>query len=90
MKKKETAKTILLKKIIKHWPNLNIMEIAAPQGFGISGRNRLNELRHSYFGFEYEYVHPKGTNPGHYDFGDMSKKELKEILKKEQTNDTIR
>ena len=72
--KKDSVKVALLKLIIQKYPEpLTTMEVAQPKGYGISGRNRLNELSKDY-GFHYEHYNKK------YHFHYTWKSRFKEIL----------
>ena len=78
IKDSDSVRVALLKKIIDSYPELNSFEVAAPKGYGISGRNRLSELRLQ-FGFRYTFHASKVNDPGHYNFGETPLKRFKEI-----------
>jgi hypothetical protein len=74
---RESVKVALLKEIVAYYPFLSIYQVAAPSGYGISGRNRLNELSKKYK-FFYEYRNRT------YDFSFHTKARFRKILRLEE------
>jgi len=77
--KKESTKVALLRLIISKYPKpLTPIEVAQPNGYGIRGSARLNELSKEY-GFKYEFKDKK------YHFKHTWKATFKDILRTELT-----